>query len=125
MVSFGRHNRRIGPFRQRLFADATRLTRSKPAAYPAGSLGCGTVRLRCAGGCPDRRFTAVHDCIEELKAVVAGLEAAVDARLVRAHQDQQELAALRVEVEALRSMQQNFAHRLDDAITRLRTTLDD
>lgn len=125
MVSFGRHNRRIGPFRQRLFADATRLTRSKPAAYPAGSPGPGRVGLGRAGSCPDRRFIAVHDRIEELKAAVAGLEAAVKARLVRAHRDQEELAALRAEVETLRSMQRNFANRLDDAIARLRTTLDD
>ena len=67
----------------------------------------------------------MHDRIEELKAVVARLEAAVDARLVRAHRDQEELVALRAEVQTLRSMQQNFAHRLDDAIARLRTTLDD
>lgn len=124
MVSFGRHNRRIGPFRQRLFADATRLTRWKPDAYPAHSRDPGTVH-RSRADCSDRRFTAVHDRIEELKAVVARLEAAVDARLVRAHRDQEELVALRAEVQTLRSMQQNFAHRLDDAIARLRTTLDD
>ncbi len=67
----------------------------------------------------------MHDRIEELKAMVARLEAAVDARLARVHRDQEELVALRAEVETLRSMQQNFAHRLDDAIARLRTTLDD
>ena len=67
----------------------------------------------------------MHDRIEELKAVVVRLEAAVDARLARAHRDQEELVALRAEVETLRSMQQNIAHRLDDAIARLRTTLDD
>lgn len=63
--------------------------------------------------------------IEELKAAIAGLEAAVDARFARAHREQEEMAALRAEVEALRSMQQTFADRLDDAIARLKSTFED
>ena len=63
--------------------------------------------------------------IEELKAVIAGLEAAVDARLARADRERDEMAALRAEVQALRSMQQTFADRLDDAIARLKSTLED
>jgi uncharacterized protein involved in exopolysaccharide biosynthesis len=70
-------------------------------------------------------LTAVHKGIEELKAAVAGLEAAVNARLARADRELDEMAVLQAEVEALRSLQQTFAHRLDDAIARLRSTLED
>jgi uncharacterized protein involved in exopolysaccharide biosynthesis len=67
----------------------------------------------------------VHKGIKELKAAVAGLETAVDARIARADREQEEMATLRAEVEALRSMQQTFADRLDDAIARLKSTLED
>jgi uncharacterized protein involved in exopolysaccharide biosynthesis len=67
----------------------------------------------------------VHKGIEKLKTAVAGLEEAAEARLARAHREQEELATLRAEVEALRSMQRNFADRLDDAIARLKSTLED
>lgn len=66
----------------------------------------------------------MHDGIEDLKAAIARLEAAVHFHLETAVREQQRMAALNAEVETLRMMQRTLASRLDSAIARLKSSLD-
>ena len=67
----------------------------------------------------------MHEGIEDLRATVAGLEAAVAAHLQRAAQEADRMRTLQAEVTALRATQQTMAERLDAAIARLKSSLGD
>ncbi|MBL8665867.1 MAG: hypothetical protein JNM48_00245 [Rhodospirillales bacterium] len=70
-------------------------------------------------------FATVHDGIEDLKGTVAALEAVVAAHIERAAEQAERTRVLQAEVAALRSAQRAMAERLDAAIARLKTSLDD
>lgn len=60
-----------------------------------------------------------------LKATVAGLEAAIAAHLQRAGREADRMRTLQAEVTALRATQQAMADRLDAAIARLKSGMGD
>ena len=67
----------------------------------------------------------MHESIENLRATVAGLEAAIAAPLQRAAREADRMRMLQAEVTALRATQQTMADRLDAAIARLKSSLGD